>query len=419
LIGRGKPLDQSRSKSAAAPPRPILSISTQSSNSTGLLRLVAVCIAILTVLAVGFTAWAAREFLIPIAVGLLLSVMLAPIARMLERRGASPTAAAAAVTLSLVAGIGLLVWALTPEVALISRTLPETSAAIAAKVDAIREAVQPFERARQQLQEVTQEVGAAPKSSPIVVQQASPLTLALTQIAQAGAQTVATFILVFFTLAQRRRMKTIVIAMARGHSTRKRIIQMFRDIKQRISTYLLSIAATSLGLGIASGIALSLLGFPNPIMWGAAVALLNPVPYAGPLVVQLGALFVGVIIYPTLLMALAPAFVLMALNFIEGQFVTPLVVAQRVVLNPLSVFLAIVFGGWIWGVIGAVLAVPGLIVAASVLQHWWSPCATTGRGEARTGDELRLFDERRSALSARRPAPVDAVSIDKRHIDRA
>lgn len=410
-------LDSRPPSPAADPPRPILSISTQSSTSTALLRLVAVCIAILTVLAVGFTAWAAREFLIPIAVGLLLSVMLSPIARALERRGAAPTAASAVVTLSLVAGIGLLIWALTPEVALISRTLPETSAAISAKIDGIREAVQPFERARQKLQEVTQEVGAAPRSSPIVVQQASPLTLALTQIAQAGAQTVATFILVFFTLAQRRRMKTIVIAMARSHSTRKRIIQMFRDIKQRISTYLLSIAATSLGLGIASGIALSLLGFPNPIMWGAAVALLNPVPYAGPLIVQLGALFVGVLIYPTLPMALAPAFVLMALNFIEGQFVTPLVVAQRVVLNPLSVFLAIVFGGWIWGVIGAVLAVPGLIVAASVLQHWWAPCATTGRVETRAGDGLRLFDVRRSALSARRPAPVDALSVDKARIE--
>ena len=402
---------------AAVPPRPILSISTHSSASTALLRLVAICIAILTVLAVGFTAWAAREFLIPIAVGLLLSVMLSPIARVLESGGASRSAAAGIVTLALVAAIGLLVWALAPEAALISRTLPETSAAISAKADALHEAVQPFERARQQIQDVTQDVGAAPRSSPIVVQQASPLSLALTQIAQAGAQLIATFVLLFFTLAQRRRMQTIVIAMARTHSTRKRIILMFRDIKQRISTYLLSIAATSLGLGIASGLALSLLGFPNPIMWGAAVALLNPVPYLGPLVVQIGAVLVGIILYPTLLMALAPAFVLMALNFIEGQFVTPMVVAQRVVLNPLSVFLAIVFGGWIWGVVGAVLAVPGLIVAASVAQHWWAPCATTGRNGPRAGDGLRLFDVRRSALTARRPGPADALSIDPASMD--
>lgn len=243
----------------------------------------------------------------------------------------------------------------------------------------MRETLTGLERATQEIQAATQQVGAAPSSGPVVVQEATPLTIALTSLARIGAQTVGALLLAFFLLAQRRRMKTIIVAMARNHSTRKRLITMFKDIKTRISTYLLAITLTGIALGIASGAALQLIGFPNPWLWGVAVTLLNFVPYAGPVAVQLSALVVGALTYATLWPAVLPALILWGLNFIEGQIVTPHFVAKRVVLNPLAVFVSIVFGGWIWGIVGAVVAVPALIVGASVIQHWWAPCATNSR----------------------------------------
>ncbi|HVY84868.1 MAG TPA: AI-2E family transporter [Caulobacterales bacterium] len=343
------------------------------------LKLIAFCMAVVTLLSLGFTAYAAREFLVPIAVAFLLAVMTSPIARFLEKRGCSSFASAALVTFFVLASIGGFIWLVIPEVTLLSEQLPQSLAALHEKIAGFRTTMLQLQHASNAIQTATQTVGATPSTHPVVIQEATPLELALSSIARIAAQGAAVFILMFFLLSQRRRMKTIVVAMAKTHTTKKRLVTMFNDIKTRISTYLLAISCTSVGLGVVSAAALYLLGFPNPLLWGAAVTLCNYVPFVGPLVVHLAALFAGAMVYQSVWLAITPAAVLWVLNLIEGQFVTPWFVARRVVLNPLSVCLAVVFGGWIWGVAGAVVAVPALIVAASVIQHWWAPCATNSR----------------------------------------
>jgi predicted PurR-regulated permease PerM len=268
---------------------------------------------------------------------------------------------------------------LLPELAVLSEQLPRSVQLLEQKISGLRSALAGLERASEEIQAATQQVGVSPNSEPVVVQQATPLTIALTSVAKVGAQMVAALLLTFFLLAQRRRMKVIIVAMASAHSTRKRLIAMFNDIKSRISTYLLAIALTSLGVGAACAVALSLIGFPNPWLWGVAIAVANLIPFIGPAAMQLLALLVGALTYTTFWEAVTPAIIIWALNFIGGQLVTPHFVAKRVVLNPLSVFVAIVFGGWIWGVVGAVVAVPALIVGASIIQHWWAPCSTDNR----------------------------------------
>jgi predicted PurR-regulated permease PerM len=365
------------------------------------LRLIGFCLAVLTVIAAGFAAYAAREFLIPIAVAFLLAIMLSPVARKLER-GLSSTLSAGVVTLGVVGLLAGLLTLTIPEMAALSQQLPRAMSQVEDKIAAARETLGTIERASEEIQQAGQEAGVTPESDTVVVQQATPLSVALTSIARLLAQTAASLLLTFFLLAQRRRMKTIVVAMARTHTTRKRLLNMFNDIKTRISTYLLAITLTSLGVGAASAVALYLIGFPNPWLWGVAVALANFVPYAGPAAVQLLALVVGALTYPTFLEAVAPALVLWVLNFIEGHIITPLFVARRVVLNPLSVFLAIVFGGWIWGVVGAVVAVPALIVAASIIQHWWAPCSTESRRPAPASWRGWTFDGNLPAIRLRR-----------------
>ncbi len=342
------------------------------------LRLIGVCLVIMTAIAVGFTLYAAREFLMPIAIAFLLAVMLSPIARKLEHH-VSPTLAAGAITFGLVGLLAGLLYLTLPELAVLADRVPEHMRQIEGKIAGFREAFSGIERASQEIQEATQQVGVASDSEPVVVQQASPLAVALTSIARVATQTAAALLLTFFLLSQRRRMKVIVVAMANNHSTRKRLICMFNDIKTRISGYLLAITLTSCGMGAAAAIALYLIGFPNPFIWGVAVAVANFVPYVGPAAVQILALIVGALTTTTVWEAVTPALIIWTLNFIESQIVAPMVVAKRVVLNPLSVFVAIVFGGWIWGVVGAVVAVPALIVGASVIQHWWAPCSTENR----------------------------------------
>jgi predicted PurR-regulated permease PerM len=339
------------------------------------LRLIGVCLVILTAIGVGFTLYAAREFLMPIAIAFLLAIMLSPVARRLERV-MPPGLAAGVISLGLVAIVAGMVALLLPEFAVLSDRLPENVHQIEEKVAGFRSTLSGFERASEEIQQATQEVGVTSDNEPVVVQQATPLSVALTSIATLAAQTTATLLLTFFLLAQRRRMKVIVVAIASNHSTKKRLINMFNDIKTRISGYLLAITLTSAGLGASAAIGLYLIDFPNPWLWGVAIAAANFIPYAGPAAVQLFALLVGALTYSTFWEAVTPVAIIWGLNFIESQIVSPLVVARRVVLNPLSVFLAIVFGGWIWGVAGAIVAVPALIVGASIVQHWWAPCST-------------------------------------------
>ncbi len=355
---------------AAAPPRTPFMV--------GAMRLIGFCLVVLTALAAGFTLYAAREFLIPIAVAFLLAVLLSPIARVLEKR-MSATLSAGIITIGLIGLLAGLITLLLPELAVLSEQLPRSVHVLEEKIAGVRSALAGIERASEEIQNATQQVGVASENDPVVVQQATPLSIALTSIAQFAAQVAASLLMTFFLLAQRRRMKTIVIAMASAHSTRKRLIEMFNDIKSRISTYLLAITLTSFGVGAACAVALYLIGFPNPWMWGVAIAFANFVPYAGPAAVQVLALVVGALTYPTFWEAVTPALIIWTLNFVEGQLVTPHFVARRVVLNPLSVFVAIVFGGWIWGVVGAIVAVPGLIIGASIIQHWWAPCSTENR----------------------------------------
>ncbi len=342
------------------------------------MRLTGFCLVILTLIASGFTLYAAREFLIPIAIAFLLAVLLSPVARVMERR-LSTTLSAAIITLGVVGLLAGIIALLLPELAILSEQAPRSMHTLEQKIAGLRSALSGLERASEEIQQATQQVGVAPATDPVVVQQASPLTIALTSVAQIAAQLAATMLLTFFLLSQRRRMKVIVIAMADNHSTRKRLITMFNDIKSRISTYLLAITLTAIGLGLVSAVALYIIGFPNPWLWGAAVTIANFVPYAGPAAVQLFALLVGALTYSSFGEAVMPAAVLWILNFIEGQVVTPMFVAKRVVLNPLSVFLAIVFGGWIWGIVGAIVAVPALIIGASIIQHWWAPCSTENK----------------------------------------
>jgi predicted PurR-regulated permease PerM len=368
------PIDPTASLVLAAPPDQ----ASRTPFTVSALRLIGVCLVILTAIGVGFTLFAAREFLMPIAIALLLAIMLSPVARRLERIMPA-SLAAGLISLVLVGVLAGMTALLLPEVAVLSERLPQNVHQIETKIAGLRSTLAGFERASHEIQQATQQVGVSPESDPVVVQQATPLSIALTSLAALAAQTTAALLLCFFLLAQRRRMKVIVVAMASNHSTRKRLINMFNDIKTRISGYLLAITLTSTGLGASAAIALYLAGFPNPWLWGVAVAVANFIPFAGPASVQLFALLVGALTYSTLWEAVTPALIIWVLNFIESQIVSPLVVARRVVLNPLSVFLAIVFGGWIWGVTGAIVAVPALIVGASIIQHWWAPCSTENR----------------------------------------
>ncbi len=144
-------------------------------------------------------------------------------------------------------------------------------------------------------------------------------------------------------------------------SDKKRAVEISREIQQNISHYLFSISLINLGLGIAVGLGLAWMGVPNAAMWGLLVAVVNFVPYFGPIagVVLLAA--VGLLTFDTLGRGLLPPAWYLALHLVEANLITPILLGRRFTLNPVGIFVSLIFWTWLWGVPGALLSVPILV----------------------------------------------------------
>jgi len=204
---------------------------------------------------------------------------------------------------------------------------------------------------------------AVETSLPAVVQQAATiLTPAVTQfIVFVGT-------LLFFLIGS-EQLRRQLITRFETRGARKRVLRIWNDIEHNLIRYLGTVTVINLGLGIVTAGMLFLVGFPNPVAFGALAFVLNYIPYIGPAILILTLFAVGLISTPTLGTALFPPLLFVAIATVEGQFITPGVVGHRLTMSPFLVFLALAFWTWLWGPFGTFMATPLLIVALVVLGH--------------------------------------------------
>jgi predicted PurR-regulated permease PerM len=153
-------------------------------------------------------------------------------------------------------------------------------------------------------------------------------------------------------------------------SEKKRALRIVYDVEREISRYLLTVALINGGLGVAVGLGLWAIGLPNPFLWGAAAALLNFLPYGGALATILFVAAIALVSFDSLSYAvLAPGWVILC-GIVEGQVVTPLIVGRRLEVNAVAIFIAVAFWSWLWGIVGALIAVPLLVVIKVFCDHF-------------------------------------------------
>jgi predicted PurR-regulated permease PerM len=150
---------------------------------------------------------------------------------------------------------------------------------------------------------------------------------------------------------------------------KKQAVDISREIQQSVSTYLFAMGLINLALGVAVGIVLHLLGVPNAAMWGGVAAFANFIPYIGPILGMAAIGIAGLLAFDTVGRGLMPVGAYCALHLIETYAVTPFVLGRRFALNPVVIFIALIFCAWLWGVIGALLAVPLLVIAKVVCDR--------------------------------------------------
>jgi predicted PurR-regulated permease PerM len=150
---------------------------------------------------------------------------------------------------------------------------------------------------------------------------------------------------------------------------RLRALKIMNDVEHNLTGYLSVVTVINIAVGLCGGAAAWIAGLPDPVAWAVLGFILNFIPYVGALMMEVGLFMVGLATFPSLTHALVAPLIFLALATLEGHFITPSIMGRKLTLNPLTVFLSLVFWTWLWGPVGAFLAVPLLIVALVVIDH--------------------------------------------------
>ena len=335
-----------------------------------------VCLVILTILAVLYTLYFASDIILPLVLAGVLGLLLSPAARFLVDRARFPRMLAALVLIALLfSAIGGIGYAISvPAHAWIAKA-PESLPTLQKKLGFLRQPIDLFERGVQQMQSMMQrggadETGAEPRekkpNQTVTVQQGGGgSAIGMSVLAGTRAflgQAFTLLIVLFFLLADGDRLLRRFVEILPGWSEKKRAVQIATEVERNISGYLATITIMNLLVGLANGISIWAFGLPDPLLWGTAAFLLNYVPILGALTGVVLFFFVGLFSFSNVVWAFAPAGVYLLIHIMEGETITPMLLARRFTLNPLLVIVSLMFWDWLWGVMGALLAVPLLAV---------------------------------------------------------
>jgi len=312
-----------------------------------------------------------REFLTPVVLAFLLALTLSPVVRFLAKRSVPPALSATLLIVSTAALIAILGYVTSGPISALVADAPQISEKLQSKVRTVKISVEKAIKATSQIDTATDAI-ADTNVQKVVVAQPGILSRAAGNAVSIGTTLAITFVLALFLLASGTLFYEKIIQSVPKLSDKKLALKVVYSVEREISRYLFTITAINAGLGFMIGLGLWLIGIPNALVWGVAAAILNFLPYIGALMTVV---LVGVISLATFdsiaLGLLAPAYVL-SCNIIEGQLVTPLLLGRRLELNTVAVFISISFWSWIWGFIGALLAVPILVVIKVICDHFES-----------------------------------------------
>ncbi len=322
---------------------------------------------VMCVLMLGVLLYLARGLLLPVLCAIAVGLTIGPMVGMLKRHGIPDWLTALVVVVGLIAAVNVAIVMLAgPASTLISRA-PEYGAAFAEKLHF-------FDRPLQALSELQAALGLNTSDKSFDFNPSNLIAGFLTTVTPAALQFVLQvmmfFATLFFVIMGRSGFRKYAVNWFGTRESRLRALKILNDIEENLGGYLIVVTAINLALGIVTAAAAWLMGLPSPLIWGTLAFVLNYIPYVGPAVMDVLLFVIGLVTYPTLLGALVPPAVFIAITVIEGQFVTPAIVGRQVLnLHPLAIFLGIAFWAWLWGPVGAFLATPILIMGRVALVH--------------------------------------------------
>ena len=316
-------------------------------------------------LAFFYTLYFASGFFLPVTIALVLNLLFRPVVRALKGVGLPEPLGAALVMLVVLGAFGYSVYELSGPASRWAEQAPVYLRQAEAELRGLFESMQSV---GQSAEEVSEQISgsAETQTRSVQVQQPSVAGVLLSQTRQLVVAAAIVFFLLYFLLASGDLFLRKVVHVVPLFRQKRIAVQIAHSAEHDLSTYLATYAVINATLGTVVGTVLYLLGMPNPVLWGVMVALLNFVPYLGAAVGVCIVALVAFVSIESTGRAVAAPLLYFAINSLEGNLITPLILGQRLQLNPVAIFISLTFWGWIWGVPGALLATP-LLVSLKVI----------------------------------------------------
>lgn len=335
-----------------------------------------IALLILAVLATFYTLYLASDIIVPFVLAIVLNLLLQPARRFLSDKLRLPaTLSSLLLIVALFGVIGAIGAAISVPASGWIAKAPQTLPTLEQKLSIMRKPIEYMHEGMQKIDQLLQQQQPSGNAGQTVsVQQPSTLGRSVGLSVLAGTRAFVgelftLLVVLFFMLSSGDSLLRRLVEILPRFRDKKRVVEISDEIERNISGYLATITMMNALVGIANGVSTWLCGLPDPLLWGTLAFLLNYVPILGPFCGMVIFFFVGLFTYSNFWPALLPAGIYLVVHVLEGETITPMLLASRFTLNPVLVIVSLFFWDWMWGVLGALLAVPLLAMLKIVCDR--------------------------------------------------
>jgi predicted PurR-regulated permease PerM len=321
----------------------------------------------LFLLAMLAACYVAADIILPIVLAFVLSLVLQPAMRVLERIHLPRGIAGMLLILVLFGTLGGLGTALSGPAVSWAQKLPTGIPKLEERLSFLSRPIAAFQKFADQAQGLT--LGGEAKAVPVAVQGSRLSDRLLSGTRSFASGLLETVLVLFFLLVSGDTFLRRLVEILPRFRDKRQAVDIFKQIESDVAAYLFTITIMNLVVGVATGTVMALCGVGDPVLWGTVAFLLNYIPILGPMIGVVVFLLAGLLSIDSLWVAFLPAGLYLLIHLVEGETVTPMLLARRFTINPVLVILSLVFWYWMWGVPGAILSTPMLAITKIICDR--------------------------------------------------
>ena len=321
----------------------------------------------LFVLALAVIAFQMASVVVPVVLAWVVAMVLLPVVNNLERWGLPRALTSIVLVILLITSIMVILGVLTVPLTYWVGRASELGGLLKERLQTLGNPLAFFDEIGNALSQVTGR--DAESESAVNLSSSNIVTVILSVLTPVVSATLIFLIALVFHLIYHRDIQSGMLLLFQTDSARQKAKDILKDIQVNTSIYFGTLTVVNIGLGIAATVLTWLVGLPHPFLWGMFAAVLNFIPYVGAGIVIATLFVIGLLVFSAVSHAVIAPLAYLGITALEGQVITPTLIGHRLTINPFLVFLSIAIWSWVWGPVGAFLAVPILLCAMVALRR--------------------------------------------------